>query len=289
MGINPYQKRAVLLQEVADRIVFLDDVPKPRILLSISPCRSGTTVLLRVFASAGVQAHYQELKNILRWRMQDQEWNWQVPTEPAVIYLKETLGPYSLAEAKFNPLQALLDSGVSPQDITVFIVGRDPLKTWASWTAWWRPVTNLEIFTQAYCTTEEIRLQAQKEGLLAATFVYDAIRDLGAEQAIRALFSKLEVAYHPLAIEGWQDQPQFGRPGSQVILPKEPPVFDVPGLHAQVEKADGLNYHDRNGELCELYPQECAQIQASEVIEIYEGWRLACAQTLGVSLQPNEV
>jgi hypothetical protein len=260
MGTNPYQKRTVTLREVADRIVVPDDVPKPRILLSVSPCRSGTTVLLRVFGATGIQSHYQELKNILRWRMQAEEWHWQVPAGQSVIYLKETLGPYTLAEANFNPLQVLLKSGVSPKDITVFIVGRDPLETWASWTAWWREVTSLDIFIQAYRTTEEIRIQAQKEGFLAATFVYDAIRDIGAEKAVRALFSKLGLAFTPIAVRGWQGLPPFGVSGSQVILPKEPPVFNVPGLHAQVEKADRLSYYDRNGELCELHPHECERI-----------------------------
>ena len=70
-------------------------------------------MLLRVFGAAGIQAHYQELKNIFRWRMQAEEFSWDFPNRNGIVYLKETLGPYTLAEARFNPLDVLLQAGVS--------------------------------------------------------------------------------------------------------------------------------------------------------------------------------
>jgi hypothetical protein len=286
MGQNPYHKRSVPLGEVVERIHFPGEGPKPKTLLSISPCRSGTTVLLRVFGAVGVQAHYQELKNIFRWRMQAEEFCWEFPDSSKTLYLKETLGPYTLAEARFNPLEVLLEAGMSSDDLKVFIVGRSPLETWASWAAWWREVTNVDIFLQAYQTTEAIRQQALNQGLLAATFVYDAIRDMGPNTAIQRLFSRLSVPFDSIAIQGWKTLPPFGTSGSNVILPDEPPVFDVPDLHAKVEEANSLSHFTRNLYHCEIFPEECKIICQSDVFDIYERWRLACERDLGISIQP---
>jgi hypothetical protein len=288
MGQNPYQKRSVSLAEVVERIHFSDGSNNPKILLSISPCRSGTTVLLRVFGATGIQAHYQELKNIFRWLMQGQEFHWEFPTGKDTIYLKETLGPYTMAEARFNPLEVLLKAGVPPEDLKVFIVGRAPMETWASWAAWWRPVTDIMIFIQAYQTTEAIRLQAQKVNILAGTFVYDAIRDNGADVTIQRLFARLGIPYNSMAIQGWKNLPPFGFAGSNIILPGEPPVFEVPDLHAKVERADSLSYFSRDLDHCEVFPEECDMIYRSGLFEIYEHWRIACESDLGIVIQPTE-
>jgi hypothetical protein len=286
MGHNPYQKRSASLGEVVERIHFPESDLRPKTLLSVSPCRSGTTVLLRVFGAAGIQSHYQELKNIFRWRMQAQEFSWQYPHNSDMIYLKETLGPYTLAEARFNPLEVLLKAGFSPDDLKVFIVGRSPMETWASWVSWWRSVTSVDIFIQAYQMTEAIREQARKEGLLAATFVYDAIRDIGADTAIRGLFSRLDVPFNPFSIRGWKDLPAFGVPGSNVILPQEPAVYDVPDLHAKVEQADNLSHFSRDLDHCDVFPEECDMISQSNVLAIYDDWRAACETDLGVAIRP---
>jgi hypothetical protein len=288
MGQTPYQKRSASLQEVVERIRFSEFGTSPQILLSVSPCRSGTTVLLRVFGAAGIEAHYQELKNIFRWRMQGDEFGWEFPNGRESVYLKETLGPYTLAEARFNPLDVLLGAGISPERLKVFVVGRSPLETWMSWTAWWRSITNIDIFIQAYRTTEAIRLQADEAGVLAATFVYDSIRDAGAEVAIRRLFDRLGIHYYSIAIEGWQSLPPFGSAGSNVILPEEPPAFDVPNLHASVERADSLSYFHRLQNHCEIFPDECQTLRQSGIYDIYEKWRRACEKNLGISIQPVE-
>jgi hypothetical protein len=286
MGQNPYQKRSVSLQEVVQRIRFSQNETESKILLSVSPCRSGTTVLLRVFGAVGIQAHYQELKNIFRWRMQAEEFCWDFPDNQGIVYLKETLGPYTLAEAQFNPLDVLLKAGVSPENLKVFIVGRSPLETWISWASWWRPATSIDIFIHAYQTTDAIRQQAHEAGLLAATFVYDAIRDVGAEAAIQRLFEKLDLSFAPIAVRGWQNLPPFGDAGSNVFLPEEPPVFEVPNLHANVEKADNLSHYQRSRKFCDEYPAECKALHESNVFTIYKQWRAACEKDLDIVVQP---
>ena len=288
MGVNAYQKRTVSLQEVTDRLLLPRPDQIPQILLSVSPCRSGTTVLLRVFGAAGVPAYYQELKNIYRWRMQAEERQWQIPIDREMIYLKETLGPYTLAEARFNPLEVLLNAGIPRERLKVFIVGRNPIDTWASWFSWWKSVTNLDILIQAYRTVENIRVQAQAEGLLATTFLYDILQDHNTETAIQILFSKLDIPFTPVAVRGWKDLPAFGQPGSNVFLPEEPPAFDIPDLHKQVEKSNQLAYYNRARELCISHPDACDYLRQSDIFEIYERWHTACENDFGIKITAME-
>jgi len=89
-----YQKCDVSLQQLINSIQIDPDKVSP-IILSVSPCRSGSTVLLRVFGSSGIQAHYQPIKNTLRWLVQAQEFQWTLPYIPnQKIFIKETLGPF---------------------------------------------------------------------------------------------------------------------------------------------------------------------------------------------------
>ena len=115
-----------------------------RIILSISPCRSGSTVILRAFGALGIESHLQPLKNLLRWRTLGKKHCWQ-PRDDALkpIYIKETLGPFTEAEARFDPLSLLLDAGISAERVTLLVLGRLPLESWASWQMWWPERTNI--------------------------------------------------------------------------------------------------------------------------------------------------
>ena len=80
-----------------------DDMP--HLILSVSPCRSGTTVMLRVLGAMGVESYFQPLKNVLRWRLEGEIRPWRLAAGAnRTVYLNETLGPYTFAEATFNPL-----------------------------------------------------------------------------------------------------------------------------------------------------------------------------------------
>ncbi len=289
MSINAYQKRDVLLTEVVRRINLGDVNQVPRIILSVSPCRSGTTIFLRVFGSMGIQAHYQEIKNVLRWQMQNDNFGWKIPQAPGeTVYLKETLGPYTEIEAKFNPLDILLKLGFPPEKLQLVIIGRAPLDTWASWDSWWREVTAVEHFISAYETTEQIRLQAQEHGLPVTTFVYEVLRDCGSEKAVQTLFKRLGIPYTSLAVAGWRGLPAFGASDSNVILPEEPPAFFVPDLHTLVEQANELSYYSRGGDFSSLEPHKLEKIQRSTVPAIYKKWRAACEQDLGLKIKNSK-
>jgi hypothetical protein len=285
----PDKKRTVSSKDVTDRIDIVDLERVSRVILSVSPCRSGTTILLRVFGAAGIESHFQQLKNVLRWQLQGADVTWQVPQRPdETVFLKETLGPYTEAEARFNPLEVLLGAGFPPQKLKVFIVGRAPLSTWASWDAWWRGKTSVDKFILAYKTTEQVRRQAHQQGIPVTTFVYEALGNNGSETIVKNVFERLGVPYSPpIAVKGWNKLPPFGAPGSNIVLPDEPPQFITLNIHKRVEKSDKLVYLSRDKSIPDLREDDVSQIIEAGLPEIYEGWRKACEQSLHVEVAKN--
>ncbi len=285
------------LPEIADSIDVGDPERVSRVILSVSPCRSGTTVFLRVFGYAGIESHYQELKNILRWRLHGEEIKWQVPQRQGdTIYLKETIGPHTEIESRFNPLDVLLRAGFPPEKLHVVILGRAPLSTWSSWYEWWgKEATRVENFILSYTTTDQVRRQARRQGIPLTTLIYEAIRDNDAETVVSSLFKRLDVPYSTAAVGGWRNLSPFGAPGSNVILPARPPSYhswgredSAPYLHARAEKSAGLAYFSREKRICDLRADDVGKIAAAGLAEIYEKWRTACERDLGVEVENTE-
>ncbi len=237
----------------------------------------------------GVRAHFQELKNVLRWLLQGQDATWSVPQEPAeTIYLKETLGPYTQTEAHFNPLDVLLSAGFPPAKLHVLIVGRTPLNTWASWDHWWRETTKVDHFIAAYETTEQARRRAIQENISMTTLVYEAIKSHPTDTIIQRLFQRLGVSFSPLAVRGWHRLPPFKSPDSNIVFPIEPQPFIVPGIHEPVMSADKLVYTSRENSLPELPPEDVSAIARAGLTDVYETWRLTCQAHLGVEIEADQ-
>ena len=241
-----------------------------------------------MFGAAGVESHFQQLKNILRWQLQGRDVQWQIPQRPGdTVYLKETLGPYTGAEAQFNPLDVLLSAGLPPEKLHVLIVGRAPFSTWASWYEWWGAVTSVDTFILAYDTTERIRRQGHSQEIPVTTCVYEAIRDNGPETVVRNLFQRLDVPYSAIAVGGWDRMPRFGAPGSNIVLPEEPPIFITPNIHENVARSNRLAYRSRDGCIRGLKEQDVSRIIDAGLPAIYETWRTACEETLQVSIEQD--
>ncbi len=273
---NIYQKCSTSLTQVAQHVQF-NPATTASIILSVSPCRSGTTILLRVFGASSVPAHFQQLKNILRWLLQGEAFTWQIPSYPTQrIFLKETLGPYTPTESQFNPLQVLLEAGFPKEKLHILIIGRDPLATWGSWYQFWRGKTQVEYFIESYRATEIVRQQAQALEIASSVLIYECFQIHPIPQVFQALFKRLEIPYSPITIGGWDKLPAFGAVGSNIVLPTEPPVFITPDIHAPVEKAIGFIYKHRQFNLTQLKQSDIDAILASDVIDIYQNWVRNC-------------
>lgn len=235
----------------------------------------------------GMEAHLQPLKNIMRWKSQGENRCWSVPEVPdKTVFLKETLGPYSEAEARFNPLQLLIDAGYPTSQLQLIILGRTPLETWLAWRYWWGDKTNIDIFIQAYICTESIRQQALKMGIPVTTLVYEAFRDYTPEAVARRICTRIGLPFRPAAVKGWRDLPEFGTPGSHIVIPDMPPNYVVPDIRTRVTNADHFSYLSRKAELASLSVLDSQRIRDEGVLAVYEVWRRACETNLGLSIPP---
>ncbi len=271
--MSKYQIAPVDFLQVFKRIRIQDVDTVAPLILCISPCRSGSTVLLRVFGASGIPSYYQPWKNVLRWAMQGEERFWDFPAGPTPIFVKETIGPYTRIETEFNPLEVIQVTGYPVEKLRLMLVARDPLQTWASWQSLWGEKTNFEIFLAAFEQVEALRQQIKAAGLPIVHFVYESVRDYGAETAIRNMFSQLGLPFTRQAVTGWFDLPPFGKDGSNIFYPEEPQVFSVENIHEKVETADGLEYFARAEPLPGLTPELEAWLRASPVQGWYESWR----------------
>jgi hypothetical protein len=287
--LSPYLLRPVSQQEVVDRIHLDDPATLPDIILGVAPCRSATTMYLRIFSASGVQSYFQPLKNILRWRMQGGDLHWHLQELPVPkLFIKETIGPYVQPETNFNPLEILLQAGVPPQRISVLIIGRAPLASWSSWHQWWNGKVSVGNLIQSYRTTEKIRQAAQERGLKTVTLVYEAFREHPPEPVVQSLLDILGVPFGPLAVSGWHSLPPYGTPGSGVVLPDEPPLFVIENIHNRAEKLDGIDYYPRDRDLPDLKKDDVRALIDSHIHqEIYENWRKSCEKDFKISISPD--
>lgn len=283
--MNRYQIQPVSSQQISSNIVLEDVGEAPNIILSVSPCRSGSSVLVRVFGAAGVLSYYQQLKAMLRWKMQGEDVCWKVPSLPHTnIFLKETLGPYTETEALFNPMNILLDAGYPPEKLRILILGRHPLNTWASWDKWWNGATSIDNFIKANITTEKVREQAEREGISVTTVVYEALKYYDADTVVKRMFGRFGIPYSPIAVDGWQTLPEFGTPGSHIHYREIPPIFNVPGILDSVRSADKLIYSSIDNDVTDFDENTVLQIQEAGLTEIYEKWKRECETHLRINV-----
>ena len=274
MKQSPYQMTDVSQEALVSSLILPDMAEMPNIILSISPCRSGTTVMLRVLAAMGADAYFQPLKNILRWQLMGQKQPWLFPAgRHKTIYIKETLGPYTTAESTFNPLDFLLHVGVPPSRLHVWIYGRAPLHSYASWCKWWGGKTTIEHFIASYQTTEQAYQQSIAAGIPTTVLTYEQFADHEPQKIISALSHRFGLPYTPQAVSAWQNLPQFGTTASQIILPEEPPIFITSGIHDAIEEATEFSYRSPSAAALSLVSKEAKQkIESAGLFALHQQW-----------------
>lgn len=205
--------------------------------------------------------------------MQGDEYFWDFINGETPIFIKETIGPYTRIETEFNPFDVVQAIGYPIEKLRLILVARDPLQTWSSWLCLWGEKTNLEIFLAAFERVEFIRQQIKAAGLPLVHFIYESVRDYGAESAIRNMFAQLGLPFTSRAVTGWHDLPPFGETGSNIFYPQEPEAFWVDNIHEKVETANSLEYFARGEPLPGIAPELAAWLRASTAQKWYESWR----------------
>jgi len=260
--------------------IFSNNVrPETKIIISISPCRSGSTAILRVFGAAGIKAHYQQIKTLMRWETVGTILNWEFPHTDDIVFLKETLGPYNTKDATLNPINVLIDSGIRLNQITILILGRKPVDTWRSWKRIWGNKTNKEIFNLAYETTELIRLQAIELKIETITVVYEAFK-YDRDRVIMQIFDKLGILFCDKFIDDWIKLPPLGSHESNVIFPKQPIIYRVDDLHSALKQSRCFEYLASNCLTAESNHLEIS----NKTNDLYGRWKLACNKEFGINI-----
>jgi hypothetical protein len=283
--MNLYQKQPVTLDDILPTLQLPPADQMPHLILSVSPCRSGTTVMLRVLGAMGAQAHFQPLKNLLRWQMQAQPFRWALPAtnNGQPVYLKETLGPYTMAEATFNPLELLLRAGVPASHIHLWLYTRAPLDSFASWSRWWGSKTDVAYFIASYQTLVQIEAQAAQLAIPTTTLTYEIFATQPIPLVISRLAEQLGLPFSPSAVAGWEALPPFGMPASNIYLPEEPTLFKTPGIHDAIHGADAFAYFPTTPAMSSALTAEAREaIIAAELLPLYARWEAACLRDLGL-------
>ena len=265
----------------------------PRIILAVAPCRSGTTVQLRMFSAVGIPSYYQPLKAIMRRVAQGMEGDFEIPPEDT-IFLKETLGPYSHAESIFNPLEVLLQAGYPKEKVTLLIEMREPLSTLTSWIE-----ADLSLrenrtalfanFITAYKTMPQILQQAHESEVQFVPYLYEVQRDIDPANAAARLFSSLQLVYTDSVVAGWEHLPQFGTAESRIFYPQEPSLYHNDSQHDVAATSQRLGFTKKDVQSIDntLLPGEVAIIEQEGLPVIYEKMRELVANVLGIQIQPS--
>lgn len=101
--------------------------PISKFILLWGPCRVGSTALLNVFGECKLHAYYQPIKVLLREKLNTGKIKSDMPDIEDIediAVIKETSGPYTIAESIFNLLSVLLQAGVKPDQISLVVMHR---------------------------------------------------------------------------------------------------------------------------------------------------------------------
>lgn len=213
----------------------------PMLLFLWGPCRVGSTALLNVFAESGFKAIYQPIKNLLRHEINqypesdDKKIMAEFSMSAPWTVVKETSGPYTMAECLFNPLEALLRSGFPSDKVQLVIISREPADMLASWTRKWSSRLSARDlhahFLLAILNEQRIRHTAKD----ASIPVYSFTSNPGAEGvvSVRKLFKSIDLMDHfeSKKLDGWAGSDPLHGSFSSVVFPNEPKTFELPNLH----------------------------------------------------------
>lgn len=278
---------------IASRVIV--SKPCPNIILTVAPCRSGTTAHLRIFSQAGLPSYHQPLKFILRAQLEGEDIQYHIPNNKSV-FIKEAIGPYTDSESTFNPVEILLKAGVPSEKIHLIIMLREPLSTITGWIQAFSFKTERDILVQnaitAYHTVQKVRKEALLLGLRTTTLVYEAFRDHDPSIVLNKLFQELELVFSSEILSGWNSLPPLKSTESNIFFPPQPELewYSGHNIHKKIETSDSFFYNFKSPDLISqtLLPNQIAFAYKQKLFDIYEEFRIACSKQLNIDIQESK-
>jgi hypothetical protein len=131
-----YREKYFPFDFVVEHTVIPNDISDcPEAIVCVGPGRSGSTALMALMMShpAVDRGYYQPWKALVRHGLTYGEFI--IPGQAdgvKRIFAKETLGPFSKEAEEFDPVDLLLKAGFLLENISLIVLMREPLATYAS-------------------------------------------------------------------------------------------------------------------------------------------------------------
>lgn len=257
----------VKYSDVAEYVEIDDDCD---LKFAFGPCRVGTKAQLFTMAASGYPAYDQPLKAIYRCLCRDEDPE-PVQFPSGTVYFKETIGPYTEEESRFDPVKILRglrsDEWLREHLRTVLMI-RDPVDTWQSWYEQWerRVIRDrlLRNFVTSFRTVN--RLGQTLRELEVPLHVFDYSDNKAPETSYRDLFSFLGLSNEPV-YQGWDREEVQRRIEKNWRTFNEPDLFLPPGIREEVKDSEGVfhkTYSNHDLDACETVK--------TKTLDLYENW-----------------
>ena len=260
--------RNVLASPAEDTIVAqlkFADVGDTRVHLVLSPCRSGSTVLLRAVAATGIPGFYQPMKSILKWQSVDEVWCADIPA--GVVCIKETWGPYFTWQIEYDPIAVLVREGIPSSRIRVLFLVRQPEDCWKSWERMYAYKIREEVlvshFERAYAWHAHMLNEAAAHGVGTKMTCYERLHEPG---TLREICSFLSIGGDPHAFGALTG-------GRGPYVPPSPAWFNRPGELDEAFDSCAIRPPLRYG-----VPDERAREVALRCSPVYSGLPHRCGE-----------
>ena len=282
-----YQKRAVTPAEATRETAavlaegFAARRASPLVVIGWGKCRVGSTALTNLFGIAGVPAHYQPVKTILRYHLLGGRGRpWHLPEGAEVVFAKEMAGPYVTCEALFNPIRCLVEADYPPERIHLLVLERDPEEALASWLDKWshrvEPERLVRTFVLSSLNALRMHAYARRVGVERTSFPYEASRR--PELTVPRLLERIGAEFRPEVLEGWGEAGRLESSDSAIVFPEEPEPYAMPGLHGS---GDAYRYRTRSTD--SLTGEHRALISEHGLDDLHRRSLEACARDLGLA------
>lgn len=283
----------------------------PTIVFAIGTARTGTTASLNVFRGSKVEdtegklheipVAYQHFKAGLRHVMlgwsENPDWSFQIPEVP-LFYMKDTIGPYTDKESRYNPLKVFEEMGYPMDKIFPIFFYRYPLDSFASWIDKWSSIlpreTLVENFITASNTLREIKKELGVKGIPYGTFLYETIRDNRPNDSAEALFDLInqtivqkegkKLVATENTTKNWDKLDQKG------WHPDQPKAYEIPridkSVHHDAKTKTSWEFKVKTPEkLAEMITtDEVKRLEEARIPQIYDEFRFDAQRTLRLSI-----
>lgn len=221
--------------------------------LCVCSCRTSSTALLRVFSNTGSLSIFQPIKNIIRWNMFDIEYPFNIPStylnkNYKNIFIKETLGPYSEKEIKYQPENIILNCLNNENKFRLIVLFRDPFETWGSWKTKLEGKTNIDLFLSSYKQAYTTYINNKNLNTFPVIpFSYNLLENYSPKLLMGKLIDSANL-YQPIQKA---DYSTFDNENNNLLWPDEPLLFKAEELHKSVLASSNYRYLKSTVELPE--------------------------------------